>query len=331
MENESIIKVENLNAYYGISKDSSKCVLDNVNLEVKKDQFIGIAGESGSGKTSLLKVLTHSFPNSMRVNGKIFMSFKGKEYDLLSLGESKMQNLRWKAWSYIPQGAMNSLNPMTKIKKIFKETVESHGKIEDSHEFERKIGDSFEKVGLSKKFLNFYSSRLSGGMRQRVIILLATVLKPEIIFLDEPTTGLDLITQKDVIQLLKDIHKELNSTFVLVTHDISVHAQSADFVHIMYRGQIVESAPTRDLFHNPLHPYTRSLMDSVPVIGENRGRIEQNIGTSSKKEMGNNGCKFVDRCPHAMLTCSKHVYKYKKGNHEVSCNLYESRQGVNKK
>ncbi len=323
MESVNVMKIKNLKAFYRVSENSNVCVLDDINMEVKKGQFIGVAGESGAGKTSLLKVLTHSFPSSMEIKGNVFINFKNKDFDLLTLSENQIQNLRWKAFSYIPQAAMNSLNPMAKIKDIFLETLRSYDKKTSSEEFKRNIEEAFEKVGLSKRFLNFYSSRLSGGMRQRVIILLATISKPEIIFLDEPTTGLDLITQKDVIQLLQSIHNELNSTFLLVTHDISVHAQAADFMYIMYGGQIVEAAPTEELFHNPLHPYTKNLINSVPVIGERRGKIEQNIITSSSVTNSSQGCKFRDRCEYAMPICDKYVHTYKENNHEVKCNLYD--------
>lgn len=323
MNDENVIKIEHLKAIYKVSKNSNICALDDINIEMKKGQIIGIAGESGSGKTSLLKVLTHSFPSSMDIKGKIIINFENKSVDLLTLNEDQVQNLCWKVWSYVPQAAMNSLNPMAKIKDIFWETIESHNKIANSYEFEKNIENSFEKVGLSKSFLNFYSTRLSGGMRQRIIILLATISRPSIIFLDEPTTGLDLITQRDVIQLLKSIHSELNSTFVLVTHDISIHAQIADLVHVMYKGQIVESASTDDIFHNPLHPYTKNLINSVPIIGEHRGRIEPGIKTLSLG-VAPQGCKFKDRCPLAMPQCDKYVYTYKLNDHEVKCNLYES-------
>jgi peptide/nickel transport system ATP-binding protein len=322
--NEKVIEIENLKAYYRISGNINVLALDDINLEVKKGEFAGIAGESGSGKTSLLKVLTHSFPSSMEIKGKVVINFRDKNFDVLTLNEDQIQSLHWKVWSYVPQAAMNSLNPMAKIKDIFLETLESNDKTMNRDEFRKKMEGAFENVGLSKQFLNFYASRLSGGMRQRAIILLATILKPNIIFLDEPTTGLDLITQKDVIQLLQNMHDELNSTFLLVTHDVSVHAQATDFVHIMYAGQIVESAPTKELFHNPLHPYTKELINSVPIIGEKRGRIEQNIRISSSIANSVQGCKFKDRCPYAIPSCGKYVYTYKKGDHEVKCNLYES-------
>ncbi|MCW1300827.1 MAG: ABC transporter ATP-binding protein [Sulfolobaceae archaeon] len=323
MNVENIIKIEHLRAIYKISKTSGINALDDINIEMKKGQIIGIAGESGSGKTSLLKVLTHSFPPSMEIKGNVSINLQDKSINLLKLSDSQIQSLCWKVWSYVPQAAMNSLNPMAKIKDIFWETLESHDKTINSYELEKQIENAFEKVGLSKKFLNFYSNRLSGGMRQRVIILLATISRPNIIYLDEPTTGLDLVTQRDVIQLLQSIHNELNNTFILVTHDISIHAQIADLVHVMYKGQIIESALTNEIFHNPLHPYTKNLINSVPIIGEHRGKIEPGIKILST-EMSAQGCKFKDRCQFAMPQCDKYVYTYRLNDHEVKCNLYES-------
>lgn len=301
----ALVESIGVRAYYRISQNCFVHAVDDVSLSIKKGIVIGIAGESGSGKSTLLRVLAAliNYPLTL-LGGKVLYNINEKKIDLLSLDEKELRGLRWKIFSIIPQYAMDSLNPVSKIRNIFIETINAHQKIKDFQDPEKLIEDALEKTGLSKRFLRFYPSQLSGGMRQRVVIALATLLKPQIIFCDEPTTGLDLVTQKNIIQLFREIQEKYKNTLVLVSHDMGFHAQITDVINIMYAGKIVESGPTEKLFTQPYHPYTKALINSLPVIGDKS--YKEGISGSPPFTLNLlKGCRFSRRCPYSSSICEK--------------------------
>ncbi len=305
-----ILKVDNLKAHYltqlyGV--ESSVKAVDGVSLEIRPNEIFGIAGESGCGKTILIKILTGLVQPPLSIlGGGIDYNFGTRKLDLLSMQEEKQRRrIRGALVSYIPQGSMSVLNPVRRIRKSFKDFISAHRTIGNQVEdFEKPVNAHLRHLGLAPEILKAYPHQLSGGMRQRVIIALATILKPRLILADEPSTALDVVMQRGVIQLLKRIKEEMQNTIILVTHDMSVHANICDRLAIMYAGQIVEEAGIIELFKNPMHPYTKFLMGSLPRIGDKTYRVSA-PGSPPSLIDPPGGCRFHPRCPDAKGFCGR--------------------------
>ncbi|MFN8333441.1 MAG: ABC transporter ATP-binding protein, partial [Saprospiraceae bacterium] len=226
--------------------------------------------------------------------------------------------------AYVPQGSMSVLNPVTRIKDTYRDFIESHVSADmKAGAFELARAHLVE-LGLPSETLNAYPHQLSGGMRQRVTIALATLLKPSIIIGDEPTTALDVVVQRGVVQLLRDVQQKLQNTIILVTHDMGVHANIADRIGIMYAGKIVEEASTEEIFGEPAHPYTRYLINSLPKFGDKSTR-ESVPGSPPSLANLPSGCPFHPRCPHVKEICKNEMPGFtliSKG-HRVACWLAE--------
>jgi peptide/nickel transport system ATP-binding protein len=273
----ALLQVEALKAYYktemyGISRMVR--AIDDVSLELRPNEIYGLAGESSCGKTTLIKVLSGSVKPPLKVyEGSVNYRFKSGNVDILKIPNDELRrNVRWKEISYVMQGSMSVLNPVRKVIKTFEDIISTHEGIKDRKEFLERVREHVKKLGLPPDILKSYPHELSGGMRQRVAIALATVFQPGLIIADEPTTALDVVVQRGVLQLLKEIQGESKNTVLLVTHDMAVHANVADRVAIMYAGRIVEEAPTEVIFRHPEHPYTKHLIKSLPVIGDKSGK-----------------------------------------------------------
>src|SRR5215510_1056331 len=260
-----IVEASNLKAYYmtrAYGVERTVKAVDDISLQVKEGEVFGIAGESGCGKSTLLKVLlgAHQPPLTV-VGGSVSYCFDGQQIDALSMSEASRRDLRWKKVSYIPQGSMHVLNPVRRIQESFYDFIRTHRKVSRGEALEM-ARTYLRDLGLSENVLTAFPHQLSGGMRQRVTIALATILWPKLIFADEPTTALDVVVQRGVIQLLKDIRKKEGSTLVLITHDIGVHANLADRIAVLYAGKLVEEGETKSVLKNPQHPYTQHLIQS---------------------------------------------------------------------
>ena len=238
--------------------------------------------------------------------------------------EDMRKNVRWKEISYVMQGSMSVLNPVRKIGRTFEDVVRTHEGIPDKLAFRMKMRDHVMRLGLPPDVLTLYPHQLSGGMRQRVAIALATVFQPSLIIADEPTTALDVVVQRGVLQMLKDIQAESANTVLLVTHDLAVHANVADRVGIMYAGRIVEEGPTETIFNAPRHPYTDHLVHTLPVIGD-KTQKESLSGSPPNLADPPSGCRFHPRCPLAMDRCQTETPKMLKlsERHRVACHLVE--------
>ncbi len=330
MMNENyLIKVDNLKAYYFTNIYGIKRLIkavDGVSLEIFNNEILGIAGESGCGKTTLLKVLLGIIKPPLSVfEGKVYYLINHEEKDILSLNEKDFRKFRWKIVSYIPQGSMSVLNPIRKIKDTFKDFMKAHiQEIISENDFEILLRDHLESLGLPLEVLDSYPHQLSGGMRQRVTIALSTLFKPRIIFADEPTTALDVVVQRGVLQLLKRIQKEHKNTIVIVSHDMGIHAHTSDRIAIMYAGKIIEIGPKKNIFLNPLHPYTKYLINSLPKVGDKSYRTSI-PGTPPSLANPPSGCRFHERCPEAMSICKESAPNLvDMGNgHKVACFLIE--------
>ena len=322
--NETILRTEGLKAFYVLDVFGTQKVVkavNDINLEIWENEVYGIAGESGCGKTTLLKALIAAIEPPLRlIGGKVYYRLFVEETDVSSLSPEDKRRLRWEYVSYVPQGSMSVLNPVIKVKETYRDFIASHvgGKTRDEA-FEiakRQIAE----LGLPPKILEAYPHQLSGGMRQRVTIALAALLKPRIIVCDEPTTALDVVVQRGVVQLLKDIQGSLNNTIILVTHDMGVQANIADRVGIMYAGKMVEEATTLDIFEDPMHPYTQYLIDSLPRFGDKTPRESVPGSPPSLADLPS-GCPFHPRCPYALDICTQQMPSFINVdiNHKVAC------------
>jgi len=300
-----IAEAKNLKAYYitqAYGVERTVKAVDNISLQIRQGEVFGIAGESGCGKSTLLKVLlgAHQPPLTV-VDGSVHYRFDDEEIDVLALTEKQQREIRWDKVSYIPQGSMHVLNPVRRIRDSFHDFITTHRPVSkrDSAEMTRRY---LRDLGLPEKVLTAYPHQLSGGMRQRVTIALATILWPKLIFADEPTTALDVVVQRGVIQLLKEIQQREGSTLVLITHDIGVHANLADRIAILYAGKLVEEGDTRTILKNPQHPYTQYLIKSLPRLDERSERVSI-PGRPPALDHPPTGCRFHPRCPLAIDKC----------------------------
>lgn len=301
----TIVEVNHLKAYYmthAYGVERTVKAVDNISLQVKEGEIFGIAGESGCGKSTLLKVLmgAHQPPLSI-VEGDVKYHFDEQEIDVLAMDPKTLKDVRWKKASYIPQGSMNVLNPVRRIRDTFHDFISAHRKVSKTESFEM-TRTYLRDLGLAEKVLTAYPHQLSGGMRQRVTIALATILWPKLIFADEPTTALDVVVQRGVIQLLKEVQQTKGSTVVLITHDIGVHANLADRIAVLYAGKVVEEADTRTILKSPRHPYTQYLIKSLPGLDERTERVSI-PGRPPALDNPPNGCRFHPRCPLAVDKC----------------------------
>lgn len=324
----AILTTEALHAYYLLNVNNDARVVKAVNaveLQILENEVYGIAGESGCGKSTLLKTLASVIEAPLQqISGRICYVINGEEVDASTLTAEQLRKLRWDYLSYVPQGSMSVLNPVVKLKETYKDFIISHVGVSSRSEAYELADAHIAELGLPPEVMDAYPHQLSGGMRQRVTIALAALLSPEIIIADEPTTALDVVVQRGVVQLLKDVQKKLQNTIILVTHDMGVHANIADRIGIMYAGKIVEEAPTESIFGEPLHPYTQYLINSLPKFGDKSPRESVPGSPPSLSDLPT-GCSFHPRCPFAMDICREKEPPYinVKPNHKVACWLVE--------
>jgi peptide/nickel transport system ATP-binding protein len=325
----TLLDVQDLRAYYrtemyGISRTVR--AVDGVSFQLENNEIYGVAGESSCGKTTLIKVISGTIKPPLRVeSGHVTYHFDTGDVDIVKASAADLRtNVRWKEISYVMQGSMSVLNPVRRIMRTFEDIVGTHQGIPDKRAFIEQTHAHVKMLGLPPDVLNLYPHQLSGGMRQRVAIALATVFHPSLIIADEPTTALDVVVQRGVLQLLKDIQAESANTVLLVTHDLAVHANVADRVAIMYAGRIVEEAPTEIIFNAPRHPYTQHLIQSLPMIGDRSSKAGLG-GAPPNLANPPSGCRFHPRCPHAMDICRAEVPELLtiSDRHRVACYLVE--------
>jgi len=274
--------------------------VNGVSLSIDYGDAIGIVGESGCGKTTLLKARICLLPSNADItSGEII--FEGK--DLRLMPSRELRKLRWKEFSIIPQSAMNALDPVYTIKEQIVEAMRVHGRIE-KHAVVKRLQELFELVGLEETRLNSYPHQLSGGMRQRAAIAMALALNPKLVIADEPTTALDVVTQRHILEEIKSLQVELGLALIYVTHDIYVVAETCKKVAVMYAGKIVEFSPRDDIFDTPMHPYTAVLQMAFPSIHETKKLISLSGYPPDMTELPK-GCKFLQRCPFTVTQCAQ--------------------------
>ncbi len=323
-----ILRTEQLKAYYVLDVHGDQKIVkavNDVNLEIRENEVFGIAGESGCGKSTLLKSLYGAVEPPLRtMGGSVYYVVNGEELDINALGKERKRKLRWEFVSYVPQGSMSVLNPVIKIKVTYRDFISSHASGKSHREAYEIAKKQIIELGLPLSILEAYPHQLSGGMKQRVTIALATLLKPRLVICDEPTTALDVVVQRGVVQMLKDIQRSLRNSIVLVTHDMGVQANVADRIAIMYAGKVVEEAPTETIFSDPFHPYTRYLINSLPRFGDKSTR-ESAPGNPPSLANLPTGCPFHPRCPQVRDICRQEMPGITRlgQNHKVACWLVD--------
>lgn len=312
-----LIRIENLVLHFQTGKGIVQAV-DGVNFELGYNKAVVILGESGCGKSSLAKALLRLLPRNVAAyTGRIYLEC----VDIMSLTEEEFRtDVRWVAISMVPQAAMNALNPVLKVSDQMIEPALTHmgAKKAEALVQAQKL---FQLIGVPLDFLNRYPFELSGGMRQRVAIAMALATSPPVVILDEPTSALDLLTQANIMNMLKRIKKELGISFILITHDIATSSELADEVAIMYAGQIVEVCDATHFFASPLHPYSRMLMACVPRL---RVEHEPQFITGQPPSLIDMpaGCRFAPRCPSRFKKCDEDPPVNDRGMRKVKCWLY---------
>jgi len=301
-----MLKIDNLSASYK-TIDGNVHVVKDVNFEIYDNEIFGIAGESGCGKSTLLKTLYDIIEFPLEIDkGKVILSGdkNGKPFRFES---GEIRKSWWNHISYVPQAAQSVLNPIVRLKSQFLDSIPKEDrKNETKEQTLARVGSYLEELGLSKDVLEAFPFQLSGGMRQRAIIALATFMSPSVVLADEPTTALDVVVQRGILMMLTRLQKQLKNTLVIVSHDMGVHYQITDRMGIMYSGSFVELGKTEDIFNDPIHPYTKMLIGALPRVGDK----SQKVGIPGRPPSLKNppeGCRFAARCPQATDLCRKDV------------------------
>jgi oligopeptide/dipeptide ABC transporter ATP-binding protein len=333
-DTNTVLEIKDLKTYFSLEDGTVKAV-DGVSLELKRNQTLGLVGESGCGKsitaTSIMRLVKS--PPGKIVGGQILLHQGQNGHhqvtDLVKLpaNGSKMRDIRGGEIAMVFQEPMTSLNPLYSVGTQIAETVQLHQKASKKEALGR-AQEMLEKVQISdaKRRLDEYPHQLSGGMRQRVMIALALSCNPTILLADEPTTALDVTVQAQILDLMRALQKDFQSSIVMITHNLGVVSQMADHVAVMYLGKIVEYAAVRDIFHNPLHPYTIGLLNSVPVLGrKSRKQLVPIRGMVPSPTETIRGCPFAARCPHVMPICREELPPLREVQlgHKVACWLHE--------
>lgn len=299
----TLLEVKNLKTHFFRRKKVIPAV-DGVDLKINKGETVALVGESGSGKsiTSLSIMRLIPSPPGKIVDGEILLEGR----DLVKVSEDEMCHIRGNDISMIFQEPMTSLNPVLTIGEQIVEVLIYHQKM-SKKEATKKAIELLQLVGFSRaaEIIDDYPHRLSGGMRQRVMIAMAMSCNPKLLIADEPTTALDVTIQAQILDLMKEVSEKFDTSILIITHDLGVVSDVADRVLVMYCGQVVEEAAVEDLFDEPLHPYTIGLMDSIPPIDGDKDRLDSIVGNVPSPEHFPKGCRFAPRCPHAFERCLK--------------------------
>ncbi len=324
-----MLKVENLSASYQ-TIDGDVHVIKDLDFEIRENEIFGIAGESGCGKTTLLKTLYDIVEFPLVIDqGKVVLSGE-KNGQKFSYESGQIRKSWWNNISYVPQAAQSVLNPIVRLKKQFLDSIPDEDKKNETEEQTlARVAKYLEDLSLSPHVLESYPFQLSGGMRQRVIIALATFMSPNVVLADEPTTALDVVVQRGILMMLMRLQKQFKNTLVIVSHDMGVHYQITNRMAIMYSGSVIELGDTEEIFSDPVHPYTQMLVAALPRVGDK----SQKVGIPGRPPALKNpppGCRFAPRCPKATDRCRSEVPKFRevKPGRFAACHLLNEEVGL---
>lgn len=324
-----LLSVRGLTVEFKLTRGILRAV-DNVDLDIYEGEILALVGESGCGKSVLAHALIRQVdPNGYIAGGKIF--FEGK--DILSLSEEELRRFRWTKISIVFQGALNSLNPIMRVGEHFIDTIQAHEDVLVENIHKRSM-ELLKMVRLdANHIIRLYPHEVSGGMKQRIIAALALLLKPRLLILDEPTSSLDVLTQRYFLDVIKDLHEREKITMLYITHDIATVADIATRMAVMYLGNIVEIGNVDDIFYEPKHPYTRALLNAIPSITGDISNLKPLPAPFPDPLNPPSGCKFHPRCPQAFDICKKErpqLMHIGQGRF-VACHLYKDLYGEENK
>jgi peptide/nickel transport system ATP-binding protein len=317
---ELVLDVRDLRVHYA-TPQGDVIAVNGINFGVRRGEILGLVGESGCGKTTAAMAILRLVQAPGRIlGGQVLLNGT----DLLGLDQAQLNRVRWRDLALIPQGAMNSLNPVMRVKDQLADAVEAHEGKQPRHELKERILETLATVGLPSRVYELFPHELSGGMKQRVCIAMAVILNPALIIADEPTSALDVVVQRVVSQTLLDVKRRLNVSMILIGHDMGLQAQLVDRIAVMYAGNIAEIAPVESIFAEPLHPYTQLLISSIPSIKERKAlRVTEGLTHDLRRPPP--GCVFHLRCPHVADECRALVpgLRELKPDHVVACHRVE--------
>ena len=324
---DPLVTIENLAVEY-VTPTRTVRAVDGVSLTIGRSEIVGLAGESGCGKSTMANAIMQLLrPPARLAGGRIV--FDGQ--DLVGLNEEQLRRFRWRNVSMVFQSAMNALNPVMRVGDQFVDMMKAHEHISKGAALDE-AGRLLEVVGIDRRRLRSYPHQLSGGMRQRVIIAMALALRPELVIMDEPTTALDVVVQREILQQIRDLQAELGFAVVFITHDLSLLLELAHRVAIMYAGEIVESASAPELRTSPKHPYTIGLIESFPPLLGKLERLTGIAGSPPDLSAPPMGCRFHPRCSHCVpengplyvrQVTERPVLREVSPGHRVACHLVE--------
>lgn len=320
---EPLLELVDLKTYFNVNKHHLVKAVDGVSLAIYENEIVALVGESGSGKSMTSMSIMGLVDSPGEVTGEVRLNGE----NLLEMKEKKLDKIRGDQMAMIFQEPMTSLNPVFTIGNQIIETILKHKKV-SKKDAQKQAIELLRLVGFSRaeESLKEFPHQLSGGMRQRVMIAIAMSCNPKLLIADEPTTALDVTIQQQILDLMLKVKAEYQSSILLITHDLGVVAETADRVLVMYGGQIVEEARAFDLFTNPLHPYTKGLLRSMPKLEDNKDRLEAISGTVPSAHNFPVGCRFMERCEFATDACTDKMPELVQAsdNRKVRCFLYET-------
>jgi oligopeptide/dipeptide ABC transporter ATP-binding protein len=304
MTGDPVLEIRNLNVDYGLGDQAVHAVRD-VNLTLHRGEVLGLAGESGSGKSTLAYGLTRLLaPPGVVTGGKVvYHPAGGEPYDVLELDDRALRAFRWAETAIVFQGAMNSLNPVHKISTQLHDVLRAHEPRMPERSRTVRAREMLRLVGIAPDRMDAYPHQLSGGMRQRVMIAMALILQPQVVIMDEPTTALDVVMQRQILAEIIDLRERLGFSVIFITHDLSLLVEFSNRIAIMYGGRIVEEAPAATLYRDSLHPYSAGLLGSFPALSGPRRELAGIPGSPPDLKGMPSGCSFHPRCPHVFEPC----------------------------
>ena len=317
-----LLEVRDLRVYYHTLRGPVKAV-DGVNFDLQAGERFGLIGESGSGKSTMALAMLRLIKPPARIeSGEVLLD----GVNVLTLSDEEMRKLRLAGMALISQGAMNSLNPVMRIKPQIVDGLQSHGIQMSKREWDGRVADLLEWVGLQRGVADMFTNELSGGMKQRVCIAIAISLRPRVIIADEPSSALDVVVQRQVMETLRRVQEDLEASVILIGHDMGLMAQFADRMGIMYAGRLVEEGSVGDIFSHPQHPYSQLLIASLPSL-EKKGVFQGISGFPPSLLDLPPGCVFHPRCPYAMERCAVEdpVLRLVGPDRSAACHLLEER------